>query len=360
MKISMSSFYFVKHGEGISRYIEELQRYLQVKNIVCYFSAPKFSTYSRLIYPIAAARFLMRFSRSRNAYDLNHVHLPIPSLTPFFSKVLRAPGNSIFQIWNPPYDSTEVFDLAQYLTNSQKLAKFGLKNLSSPVVVSSRYMQKTLAAACGANSGFIPAAIDTQRFSFSSHFGERHETDDPLILYCGHLTKWKGVENLIKAMPLIIEEQPNTTLRIMSTGHGRSYGPILQMIRRLGIHKKVILRNCLYQQIEHAFEKADVGILPLLSPIATASPPRTLLEMMSKGLPVVATKIGGVSEIVKHKETGILVDSSPENIAEGILTLLFNESLRRRISVTAREYIEAHHAWENVGPLYVKLYEECT
>jgi glycosyltransferase involved in cell wall biosynthesis len=81
---------------------------------------------------------------------------------------------------------------------------------------------------------------------------------------------------------------------------------------------------------------------------------------MSRGLPLVATKIGGVSEIVKHKETGLLVDPSPKDIAEGILTLLFDDSLRCKISVTARKYVETYHDWQRVGPLYIKLYEELT
>jgi glycosyltransferase involved in cell wall biosynthesis len=360
MRVSMTCFYLVKHGEGISRYVEELQRFLLDKNVLSSFSAPEFGAYTRLIYPAAAIKFLMHFSKKRDSHELNHIHLPIPSLAVLFSKLLKKPNKCIFQIWNPPYSSREIFDLAQIITNSRKLASLGLKDLNAPVVVSSQYMRQVITADGASWSYFIPAAVDTRKLSFSSNFRKTRETDDPVILYYGHLTKWKGVENLIKAMPLVIKEYPSTRLKIVWTGHGHSYDKILQLIKELRIFQKVTIKRGLCHDIVHILDKADIGVIPLLSPIATASPPRTLLESMSRGLPLVATKIGGVSEIVKHKETGLLVDPSPKDIAEGILTLLFDDSLRCKISVTARKYVETYHDWQRVGPLYIKLYEELT
>jgi len=354
----MVSFYFVKHGEGISKYIQELRDYLVTENVLRGFSAPKFSTYNRLIYPIAATKFLTHFLRNRGAYDISHIHLPIPSLTVLFSKLFRESKKSVVQIWNPPYNGQDVHDLAQSFINSEKFASYGLANLDLPVVVSSRYLQRVLAAAGAKCSCFIPAAVDTRKFYFAPDLENDCENDDPVVLYCGHLTKWKGVENLIKAMPYIIRERPSVRLRIAWTGHGGCFRRILQIIRKQETIGKITIQNAIHQNIERVFEKSSVGVLPLLSSVATASPPRTLLEMMAKGLPVVATKVGGISEIVEHGKTGVLVDSSPEDLAKGILTLLTNDSKRRRIAFAAREYVERNHDWSNVGPRYIKLYEE--
>ncbi len=357
MKVSMWSFYLVKYGEGISRYVEELQHYLLSENITCSFTAPKFGNYTRLIYPAAAVALLKHFLETRDNYEIYHMHFPIPILTVLFSKTLRSSKECIFQIWNPPLGDYQIPDKAQRLINSKELARLVLKNFDSPVVVSTRYMKQVLEAAGAECLHYIPAGVDKTKFPFSSRVVE-HDTDDPVLLYCGHLTKWKGVENLVEAMPLIVKERPYTQLKIAWTGHGRSYNRILQQIKRLELSGHVIVENKLCRNTNHLFETADIGVLPLLSPVATASPPRTLLEMMSKGLPVVATRVGGVSEIVRDKETGMLVDPSPKGLAEGILTLLSDSSLRQKMGSAAREYVETNHDWQDVGPHYLKLYEE--
>lgn len=354
----MVSFYFVKHGEGISKYIQELRDYLTTEKVLHGFFAPKFSTYNRLIYPIAATKFLTHFLTNRGACNVNHIHLPIPSLTVLFSKVFKESKKSVVQIWNLPHNGHEVRDLAQSFINSERVASYGLANLDLPVVVSSKHLRRVLAAAGAKRPYFIPAAIDTRRFSFAPDLETKSENDDPIVLYCGHLTKWKGVENLVKAMPHIIKERPSVRLRIAWTGHGSCFRQILQIIKKQETVDKVTIQNVIHENIELVFEKSSVGVLPLLSSVATASPPRTLLEMMAKGLPVVATNVGGVSEIVEHGKTGILVDSSPEDLAEGILALLADDSRRHRIAFAAREYVERYHDWSIVGPRYIKLYEE--
>jgi glycosyltransferase involved in cell wall biosynthesis len=204
---------------------------------------------------------------------------------------------------------------------------------------------------------YIPAGIDAERFSPNPNF-ERGTSNEAVVIYYGHLTKSKGVENLIKAMPLVIGEYPRAKLKIMWTGHGRSYKKVMTLVRKLKLSKHIVVKNTICKDIPSFLKHADIGVLPLLSSNATANPPRTLLEMMSAGLPTVATNIGGVSEIIKHRETGILVDSSPESIANGILSLLFNRSLADKISRAAQDYVKANHDWSQVGPIYTKFYEE--
>ena len=146
---------------------------------------------------------------------------------------------------------------------------------------------------------------------------------------------------------------------IIWTGHGGGHDRVSHLIRRFELDDQVVIQNRLFEDITPIFEDATVGVLPLVSPVATASPPRTLLEMMSAKLPVVATDIGGVSEIIQDKQTGILVrSSSPKSIAEGILSYLCDPSLMHKVSANARDYVERCHDWSRVGPLYLEFYED--
>ncbi len=204
---------------------------------------------------------------------------------------------------------------------------------------------------------YIPAGINAERFSSNPHF-KRKTSDEAVVIYYGHLTKSKGVENLVKAMPFVIRDYPLVKFKIMWTGHGRSYKKVMSLIGQLKLLEHVVVENTICKDVPHFLKHANIGILPLLSSNATASPPRTLLEMMSAGLPPVTTNIGGVSEVIKHGETGILVDPSPESLANGILKLLFSKSLTDKISRAAQDYVKVNHDWRRIGPIYTKFYDE--
>jgi len=170
------------------------------------------------------------------------------------------------------------------------------------------------------------------------------------------LTKWKGVHNLIKALPIVKNEDKNFKLTIFWTGYGRLYPALQSLIKKSGLQRHVTIKREVVEDIPLLLNSFDIGVLPLISAVGTASPPRVLLEMMSCGLPVVATKVGGVTEIVKHGKTGVLVNSDPDDIAMGITTL-FDESYRKRVSADARKTIEETHDWEQIIYKYRRLYE---
>lgn len=358
MRIFMGSFFLVEHAEGISRYIEKLQFLLQEKGIKCYFSAPKYRSYSRTIYLRSYASLCHHLWKSETKFDMVHLHFPIlPSIIPF-KRRLRNVKKLVMQLWNHPYIEHDVFDLWHLLFNSRALSSVALKELNSPLVVSSQHLKRTLEDLGGSNVKFIPAGIDVEKFSFSPKSIDKNSGESVSLLYYGHLTKWKGVENLVKAMPTITKEEPAARLKVIWTGYGGSYGKIINLVRRLDLQNHVIVERGIHNDIPFLLSQCDIGILPLLSPVATASPPRTLLEMMSAGLPVVTTKTSGASEIITDKKTGILTGCSPESIAEGVLSLISNKSLAKKTCFAARKYIVENHDWRKIIPLYVELYEE--
>jgi glycosyltransferase involved in cell wall biosynthesis len=87
--------------------------------------------------------------------------------------------------------------------------------------------------------------------------------------------------------------------------------------------------------------------------------PTALLEAMAIGLPVVSTAVGGALEAVVNGENGLLVPPrEPEALAEALLTLLGDATLRYRLGGNARTTVEQHFSWDAVGERYLACYEQ--
>jgi glycosyltransferase involved in cell wall biosynthesis len=87
--------------------------------------------------------------------------------------------------------------------------------------------------------------------------------------------------------------------------------------------------------------------------------PTALIEAMAFGKPVVATNVGGVSEVIKDGINGILVPpKSPEKLAESIEQLLCNSQLGRELSETASRSVKGY-SWNKIAESYLKVYQMC-
>ena len=109
--------------------------------------------------------------------------------------------------------------------------------------------------------------------------------------------------------------------------------------------------------VANLFKCSDVVVLSS----ETESAPLTLLEGMSTGLPAVATKVGGVPEIIDDGVNGFLVEPKhPEELAERILELNDDKELRIKMGVAAREKILENYTADKVVCQYLEIYDRLT
>ncbi len=171
----------------------------------------------------------------------------------------------------------------------------------------------------------------------------------PTIITVGALTEVKGHEFLIEAMAEVRKEFP--AARLVIVGEGPRRAALEAMCAEGGAVSFLGER----EEIGRLLGESDVFILPSLSEGQSLA----LLEAMAVGLPVVATRVGGNQEIVRHGEDGWLVaPAAPQEMAAAISTLLRDKALASRLGEAARQRVQTEFSFEATLDRYEALYKE--
>jgi len=143
--------------------------------------------------------------------------------------------------------------------------------------------------------------------------------DEILLGSIGTLNEHKGMQYLIEAMVKVVKEFPQVRLEIIGEGYYKDR--LVKLIRKLKLTRHVKLTGFI-KDVYDELEKMDLYIQPSLS----ESFGLAILQAMSVGLPVVATKTGGIPEVVTDSKTGLLVPSEdPEALSGAIVDLIRNQ-----------------------------------
>jgi glycosyltransferase involved in cell wall biosynthesis len=100
------------------------------------------------------------------------------------------------------------------------------------------------------------------------------------------------------------------------------------------------------------FDAMSFSILPSVMEAC----PLVALESMARGKTLVASRVGGLSEIVVHRETGLLVDQSAEELAEGMCYMLSNHNERDRMATNGRVLVNERFSNENMLERLERIY----
>ena len=156
--------------------------------------------------------------------------------------------------------------------------------------------------------------------------------DGFLLLTVANLEKKKGYNYLFEALKILKDKDYRFTL--LSIGGGRERQTLESMIDSSRLKDRVKLLGK-REDIASFFATADIFVLPSV----WEGMPNALLEAMSHGLPVIATRVGGVSEIVTDNETGLLVDARDSMSLALSIERLFNDgALRQRLAHRAKGF----------------------
>jgi len=178
------------------------------------------------------------------------------------------------------------------------------------------------------------------RTSYRDRFGISSE--ETALLFVGSGFERKGLEFLIKSFPLLNARGCNKIkLLVVGKGNPKRY---LKLSKNLGVDKNIIFAGPL-KDATGCFFAGDIFILPsIYEPFSNAC-----LEAMAAGLPVITSRINGVSEILLDKEDGMIIEdpTNSKEIAEKIMPLL-DIYTRNKMGIKARRKVEDYTIEKNV------------
>lgn len=172
------------------------------------------------------------------------------------------------------------------------------------------------------------------------------------VLFFGSLNKYKGVEYLIMAEPLIRDIIPDVNIRIEGNTNQKAY---YQGLIKSDSKIQMILERADDRRVVELFQWADVIVLPYIE----ASQSGVLQLAMAYCIPPVVTHVGGLPEVVANGVSGLVVPPhDAKALADAIIQLLSDIELRGRVIQAQKEAQSGRYSWANIAQETLGLYLE--
>ncbi|MEE2776050.1 MAG: glycosyltransferase family 4 protein [Acidobacteriota bacterium] len=174
------------------------------------------------------------------------------------------------------------------------------------------------------------------------------------VLYVGRLRTRKAVAVLIEAFALVAGRHEEVTLDLV--GSGEQSRALKARVVALGLDARVCFRGAMPRDhLAVLYREAGIFCLPSIY----EGFPVAILEAMSTGLPVVATRVAGIPEAVLDGETGYVVEQeSATQLADGLARLLEDEALRMRMGAAARRRFDEEYAIDRITTAHLDLFRD--
>jgi glycosyltransferase involved in cell wall biosynthesis len=174
--------------------------------------------------------------------------------------------------------------------------------------------------------------------------------DSRSVYYVGQLYPWKGVDTLVRAMAGV----PNALLTIigsgvMEAGIDRDRERLEALSTSLGLAERVRIEPFVpYREVAEKLSHANVAVVPLPDVLMSRyfTSPLKLFDYMAAGVPIVASDLPSIREVISPESNGLLVEpDNPEALAAGLSRVLDDGALSQRLAARARLDVEAY-SWD--------------
>ncbi|WP_434655852.1 glycosyltransferase family 4 protein [Thermoanaerobacterium thermosaccharolyticum] len=227
----------------------------------------------------------------------------------------------------------------------EKISNMSIKQADRVVILSNIFKEIVI------NLGINPDKIDVIPHGEFSYYARKNSTNKKefknTILFFGRISKYKGIEVLLRAFKIIKTDIKDAKLMIVGSGDMTEYKELIDGLKDI----EVINRWVRDEEVGSFFLKADFLVVPYID----ASQSGVIPTAYSFSMPVVASRIGGIPEQVDDGKTGFLVEPGDENeLAEKCVELLNNPDLIIEMGENAYKKALNEMSWEHVSNLLME------
>jgi D-inositol-3-phosphate glycosyltransferase len=208
----------------------------------------------------------------------------------------------------------------------------------------------------------IPGGVDLERFSPQPKAAARERLglrrEQKVVLFVGRIQRLKGLEVLLRAFARLHELDAELLIvggRPGTTHESREISRLQHLAGKLGIAERTRFVGAVpHEELPTYYSAADVSVMPS----SYESFGLVAVESLACGTPVVATRVGGLTSIVRDGETGMLVPWRDADLfAERLLQILRDDGFRQRLAGQARESV-LEYGWDRIADEHLALYAE--
>jgi glycosyltransferase involved in cell wall biosynthesis len=313
----------------------------------------------------ATSWWAIRRALAREQYDILHAHWLLPN----------APIAAAARGRNGPPMVISCHGSGVYLAERSgwggKAARWALARSAATTGCSGDLTRRLAAFEAGPEPRRMPYGAETARFAAlpepevmaaRSRIASRHglPAGDRWILGVGRLVYKKGFDVLIRALPGILVAQPET--RVVFVGSGPLEAELTALAQAAGVADRVHMLGARpHAELPSWYATADIVAVPSVIDAEgnVDGLPNTLMEGLSSGTPVLASRVAGIPDVVRHEDNGLLFEPGDvDELAAGALRLLADRQLHARIGSAARADAVANLGWDRVAERFEALYEE--
>ena len=284
----------------------------------------------------------------KNRYDAVHVHWPLPHA--LFGWVAQ-------RFYGLPVVTTFYGVELRWVKRSMPLLKGFLAwsaRMSHRVVAISNYTAKEIRELADVPVEVIPYTISLPENDDFSALPE----GPMIILSVSRLVERKGIIYLIDALKYLPEE---LDVHLVIIGDGPEKERLKGRAISQGLGRKVSMPGWVSESdLEHAYRNASVFVLPAIidSKGDTEGLGVVLLEAMNYKVPVIGSKLGGITDIIIDGQTGLLVpEKDSQALAKAIAKILSNDKLREKIIERAYHHLRDNFSWDNILSKWINIYQ---
>ncbi len=198
----------------------------------------------------------------------------------------------------------------------------------------------------------LPFGVDLHRFHKRGEQAVRSRPPYRVGFFKGFRPVY-GPTCLVRAIPRVLQRMPEVTFEL--AGDGAQLDECRVLASELGIQANIQWTPRLpHDDIPKFLARCDLTAIPSVHEAFGVA----ALESSAMGVAVVASDVGGLKDTVRHGETGLLVrPNDPQALADGIVALLLDADLRRKMADAGREVVESEFDWSRLHRRWSEFYE---